>query len=177
LALLCFFPFHSHVAPDFTKRAVVDPAGVLREAHDVALRLAGVGDTLPEKVAEARKKADEARRLAQLNVKFRQWASPKTSFKSMEEEMMGVYERLHGVWAMDEPINAFVPGGMRSKNRNAEIAAALEDKQTKSTEEWIAAYAEESDLLIRLIGEDDRVKDQNERLGASLLCFAGRVPS
>ena len=62
----------SHVAPDFTKRAVVDSAGVLREAHDVALRLVGVGDTLPEKVAEPRKKADEARRLAQLNVKSRQ---------------------------------------------------------------------------------------------------------
>lgn len=43
---------------------------------------------------------------------------------------------------MHEPINAFDPRGMRSKNRNAEIAAALEDKQTKSTEEWIAAYAE-----------------------------------
>jgi hypothetical protein len=75
---------------------------------------------------------------------------------------------------MDEPINAFVPLGMRSKNCNAEIAAALEGKQT---EEWIAAHAEQSNLLIRLIGEYDRVKDQNERLRASLLCFAGRVPS
>ena len=78
---------------------------------------------------------------------------------------------------MHEPINAFDPRGMRSKNRNAEIVAALEGKQTKSTEEWIAAYAEQSDLLLRLVGEYDRVKDQNERHRASLLCFAGRVPS
>lgn len=58
--------------------------------------------------------------------------------------------------------------GMRSKNRNAEIAAVLEGKQTKSTDEWIVARAEQSNLLIRLIGEYDRVKNQNERLRVNI---------
>ena len=54
------FSLSIHVAccTRFYQACRVDPAGVLREAHDVALRLTGVGDTLPEKVAEARKKAE-----------------------------------------------------------------------------------------------------------------------
>ena len=67
----------------------------LREAEKQALKLSGVEDRLPARQAEARKKADEAKRLASLNVRSSS-TSPRTDFKTMEEEMTSVYERLHG---------------------------------------------------------------------------------
>ena len=72
-----------------------DPMGALQEAEKIALKVSGIEDKLPARQAEARKKADEAKRLASLNVRSSS-SSPRTDFSSMEEEMQAVYERLHG---------------------------------------------------------------------------------
>ena len=74
-------------------RVQADPMGALQEAEKQALTLAGIEP--PERKAEARKKADEARRLASLNVRSSS-SSPRTDHKTMEEEMQEVYERLNG---------------------------------------------------------------------------------
>ena len=72
-----------------------DPMGALQEAEKIALKVSGIEDKLPARQAEARKKADEAKRLASLNVRSSS-SSPRTDFSSMEEEMRATYERLHG---------------------------------------------------------------------------------
>ena len=72
-----------------------DPMGALQEAEKQALKLSGVEDRLPARQAEAKKKADEAKRLASLNVRS-SITSPKPSYKTMEEEMTVTYERLNG---------------------------------------------------------------------------------
>ena len=74
-------------------RVQADPMGTLKEAASLAIKLSGV--ELPERKAEAKKKADEAKRLASLNVRSSS-TSPRTDYKTMEEEMTSVYERLHG---------------------------------------------------------------------------------
>ena len=74
-------------------RVQADPLGALQEAEKQALKLSGIEP--PERKAEARKKADEAKRLASLNVRS-SITSPKPSFKTMEEEMAVTYERLNG---------------------------------------------------------------------------------
>jgi hypothetical protein len=48
----------------------------------------------PRLRAEAKKKADEAKKLASLNVKSSMGASPKSSFKSLEDEMAATYDRI-----------------------------------------------------------------------------------
>ena len=72
-----------------------DPMGALKEAEKLAIKLSGIEEQMPERKAEARKKADEAKRLASLNVRSSS-SSPNIKFSSMEEEMQAVYERLHG---------------------------------------------------------------------------------
>ena len=74
-------------------RVQADPMGALEEAEKLAIKLSGI--ELPERKAEAKKKADEAKRLASLNVRSSS-SSPNIKFTSMEEEMASVYERLHG---------------------------------------------------------------------------------
>jgi hypothetical protein len=74
-------------------RAIADPMGALKEAEALAIKLSGI--ELPERKAEAKKKADEAKRLASLNVRSSS-SPPNIKFSSMEEEMQAVYERLHG---------------------------------------------------------------------------------
>ena len=74
-------------------RVQADPMGALKEAENLAIKLSGV--ELPERKAEAKKKADEAKRLASLNVRSSS-SSPNIKFTSMEDEMQSVYERLHG---------------------------------------------------------------------------------
>ena len=76
-------------------RVQADPLGALREAEKLALKLSGLEEQMPERKAEAKKKADEAKRLASLNVRSSS-SSPNVKFSSMEEEMQAVYERLHG---------------------------------------------------------------------------------
>lgn len=72
-----------------------DPMAALKEAESIALKISGVEDRLPARQAQARKRADEAKRLASLNVRST-ITSPRTEYKTMEEEMQSVYERLHG---------------------------------------------------------------------------------
>jgi hypothetical protein len=72
-----------------------DPMGALREAEKQALKLTGVDERLPERQAEARKKADDAKRLASLNVRSSS-TSPRPIFQSMEDEMRDTFERIHG---------------------------------------------------------------------------------
>ena len=74
-------------------RVQADPLGALKEAESLAIKLSGI--ELPERKAEAKKKADEAKRLASLNVRSSS-SSPNVKFTSMEDEMASVYERLHG---------------------------------------------------------------------------------
>ena len=76
-------------------RVQADPMGALKEAEKLALKVSGIEDRLPARQAEAKKKADEAKRLASLNVRSSS-TSPRTDYKTMEEEMQATYERLHG---------------------------------------------------------------------------------
>lgn len=79
-------------------RLETDPLGVLRAAHDQALKLTGVGDKLPDKQAAAKKKADEAKRLASLNVRSSTGRSPRTISKDIwsSESWGDIYDRLAG---------------------------------------------------------------------------------
>jgi hypothetical protein len=57
-------------------RVACDPVGVLREAHDRAVKASGI--ELPDVAAERRRKADEAKRLASINVRSSAGRSPRT---------------------------------------------------------------------------------------------------
>ena len=82
-----------------------DPMAVLKEAEQRAIKLTPKISEKLEKAAkaeadkkakeEAAKKAAEAKRLASLNVKSTAGSSPKSQFKSFEDEMASVYERLN----------------------------------------------------------------------------------
>jgi hypothetical protein len=77
-------------------RMMMDPMSILREAEQRALNVrSDVRDKLPERVAEMKKKVDEAKRLAALNVKSTTGASPRAARTDMYSEMRDVYERLH----------------------------------------------------------------------------------
>ena len=86
-------------------RAQASPLDVLKEAHDRAVKLTPAVQEKLEKSAkeqaakkaqaEAKKKADEAKKLASLNVKSTTGSSPKSQFKSFEDEMANVYDRIH----------------------------------------------------------------------------------
>jgi hypothetical protein len=86
-------------------RAQSSPLDVLKEAHDRAIKLTpSVAEKLgkaakaeAEKKAkeEAAKKAAEAKKLASLNVRSTAGSSPKSQFKSFEDEMANVYDRIH----------------------------------------------------------------------------------
>jgi hypothetical protein len=67
---------------------------VLREAEKRALSITGVQDR--QAVAEAKKKADAAKRLAQLNVKSSSGSSPKAASGDMYSEMREIYEQING---------------------------------------------------------------------------------
>jgi hypothetical protein len=81
-----------------------DPKEVLAEAHDRALKLndevsnrlnkAKRDKEAAEKAAADKRKADEAKRLASLNTKSSSGASPKAAFKSFEDEMSAVYDKV-----------------------------------------------------------------------------------
>ena len=77
-------------------RVQADPIGALKEAESIALKISGVEDRLPARQAQARKRADEAKRLASLNVRSTIHLSQTVHYKDMREEMQAVYERLHG---------------------------------------------------------------------------------
>ena len=59
-----------------------------------ALSITGVQDR--QAVAEAKKKADAAKRLAQLNVKSSSGSSPRADRKNMYDEMRDIYEQING---------------------------------------------------------------------------------
>jgi hypothetical protein len=81
-----------------------DPKEVLAEAHDRAIKLndevsnrlnkAKRDKEAAEKAAADKRKADEAKRLASLNTKSSSGASPKAAFKSFEDEMSAVYDKV-----------------------------------------------------------------------------------
>ncbi len=86
-------------------RVQADPGGVLKEAHDRAVKLntavqeklnaASKAETEAKAKAEAKKKADEAKRLASLNVKSSTGSSPKASKGDIFGDMGEVYDRIH----------------------------------------------------------------------------------
>lgn len=86
------------------QKVQADPMAVLKEAEQRAIKLT---PKVSEKLAqaakaeadkkakeEAAKKAVEAKKLASLNVKSTTGSSPKSQFKSFEDEMANVYDRV-----------------------------------------------------------------------------------
>ena len=70
----------------------MDPLRVIREAEQRALAITGVKNKL--NLGEARRKADEARRLASLNVKSKIGSSPHSVPGDMRATMEEVYDRI-----------------------------------------------------------------------------------
>jgi hypothetical protein len=77
-------------------RLETEPMAVLKQAHDEALKLTGVGDKLPDRQAAAKKKADEAKRLASLNVRSSTGRSPRNISKDIwsSENWGDIYDRV-----------------------------------------------------------------------------------
>lgn len=65
---------------------------ILKEAHDRAL--ASRPDLDSKTAADRKRRADEARRLASLNVKSKIGAAPKSTGKDMWSEMADIYDRV-----------------------------------------------------------------------------------
>jgi len=75
-------------------RVMFDPMGSLQRAHDLAIKYAGV-ETKDTKY-ERMRKADEAKRLASINMKSRAGNSPRSTPQDMYSEMGDIYDRLNG---------------------------------------------------------------------------------
>jgi hypothetical protein len=85
-------------------RVQAEPMVVLKEAEERAIKLTpSVQDKLDKAARteadkkakeEAKKKADDAKRLASINVRSTTGSNPKPTFKSFEDEMAQVYDRL-----------------------------------------------------------------------------------
>lgn len=83
-----------------------DPMAALKEAEQRAIKLTPKVAEKLEKAAkaeadkkakeEAAKKAAEAKKLASINVKSQTGSSPKSQFKSFEDEMADIYDRVQG---------------------------------------------------------------------------------
>lgn len=81
-----------------------DPQGILKEAHDRAVKLndevttrlnkAKTEKEAAEKAADEKKKAEQAKRLASLNTKSSSGSSPKPVLKSFEAGMSEVYDKV-----------------------------------------------------------------------------------
>jgi hypothetical protein len=86
------------------QKVLSDPMATLKEAEQRAIRLKPEVQTKLEKAertkqeadkkAEQKRKADEAKKHASLNVKSSTGSTPKASFKSLEDEMSQVYDRM-----------------------------------------------------------------------------------
>lgn len=75
-------------------RPQTDPQGVLKEAHDAAIRLTGV-DT-PDAKYERMRKADSAKRLASLNVRSKTGSGNITSTPGKIFDDLGqIYDRMN----------------------------------------------------------------------------------
>jgi hypothetical protein len=72
-----------------------DPLSVLKEAEQRALRVMGVDPDEKSKLAEAKKKADQAKRLASMNVGRRGIAGKSAGSGSWEETLADTYDRIH----------------------------------------------------------------------------------
>jgi hypothetical protein len=77
-------------------RVACDPVGVLREAHDRAVKASGI--ELPDVAAERRRKADEAKRLASINVRSSTGRSPRTISNNIldSDSWSAAYDRASG---------------------------------------------------------------------------------
>jgi hypothetical protein len=74
-------------------RAQLDPLGLLREAEQRALKVQGVDTDAKKRVAETKRKADQAKRIASLNVRSRAFSSASPAGQSWEETMAQAYDR------------------------------------------------------------------------------------
>ena len=75
-------------------RVMIDPIGVLKEAESRAIKVTGI--STQSSMAELKKKADEAKRLASINVRSKGIRGAAPANQSMRQTMTDVFERLHG---------------------------------------------------------------------------------
>jgi hypothetical protein len=77
-------------------KAASDPLALLRDAEQRALRVKGIDPDEKTKVAEQKKKADQAKRLASLNVGRSSLGRAVSSGQSWEDTMADAYDRATG---------------------------------------------------------------------------------
>ncbi len=94
----------AQIAAIRTMNPNMSPSEVLQKAHDNAIKLNDeVRNKLTEakrkeedakKAADQKRKAEEAKRLASLNVRSVEGKAPKASFRSLEDEMASIYDKV-----------------------------------------------------------------------------------
>jgi hypothetical protein len=77
-------------------KAESDPLGLLRDAEKRALKQLGIDPDEKSKLAEQKKKADEARRLQSMNVGRRGLGGrSSTTNQSWDQTLADTYDRIH----------------------------------------------------------------------------------
>jgi hypothetical protein len=74
-------------------KAASDPLGLLRDAEKRALKQLGIDPDATSKAAEAKRKADQAKRLASMNVGKSSLGRAVSANQSWEETMADAYDR------------------------------------------------------------------------------------